>query len=459
MVCPRCGSSHTKPILAGQSIYDEIWASEDFKVENQEFTNDSESVERETPGVNMGLSEIFRDYEQKNASVENELAYLSKRLADLPSYYEQVLQDFEKEVGLRGADRTFLGIAVLLQLSRQFLTDKLKQRLPDQKAAKNTPGHTDETSKRTSRRYYASIEEIITNPVPFDAMNKSLTVKNGGNPLLNGRNHRYKALGHDPVFGFLFGTANIMTKTITVRESRSDLKTKMKKSNNVSRLLRLHKPFMTYHVSTDVAYIRKSSGKEVVGDVISSHARTPMMFYKIMERIHNEGKDGWLALWEATKKELIHLLSDVRTVEGVPIPGVSLASPELARIMSACGIDTWNILMFEVDKNVSKIINFIISSLHGFFYNPEKDGAPDLYFARTARIVSLSNEIASYCNASLMVARLLGGDGSAATKFDFGGFYVTYNTYLNYQDLINEIRQEYILSRLEKHIKNGSTSN
>ena len=88
-----------------------------------------------------------------------------------------------------------------------------------------TPFHSEEHSDRRTRQYYATKTEIANNPVPFDAVRKSETVKNNGNPKLNGFNHRYTAIGHDPLLGLVFGTANIMTKTISVAKGKFILET------------------------------------------------------------------------------------------------------------------------------------------------------------------------------------------------------------------------------------------
>lgn len=55
-----------------------------------------------------------------------------------------------------------------------------------------------------------SLEEIITNPVLFDA-------NVGANGALSGgyMGYRVTAIGHDPLLGLIFGTANIATSTLT----------------------------------------------------------------------------------------------------------------------------------------------------------------------------------------------------------------------------------------------------
>lgn len=51
----------------------------------------------------------------------------------------------------------------------------------------------------------------ITNPVPFDANVGANGALSGGGKM----GHRVTAIGHDPLLGLIFGTANIATSTLT----------------------------------------------------------------------------------------------------------------------------------------------------------------------------------------------------------------------------------------------------
>ena len=44
------------------------------------------------------------------------------------------------------------------------------------------------------------------------AKTKSECQEKLNNPKISGFNHRFKAIGHDPYLGLVFGTANIMTR-------------------------------------------------------------------------------------------------------------------------------------------------------------------------------------------------------------------------------------------------------
>lgn len=54
--------------------------------------------------------------------------------------------------------------------------------------------------------------EILTGSVPYDAIKTGAHVSGTG---LSGTTHRYRTLGHDPILGWIFGTANILTNSLT----------------------------------------------------------------------------------------------------------------------------------------------------------------------------------------------------------------------------------------------------
>ena len=429
--CPKCGSMLTKPLTAPISIYNEIWANaEDSAIESTELVRESQQeLISESP---KSIQEIFDEYHRNNEAIEVEALELKGKRLMLSDLHLKICNDFEKKTNLSTTDTEMLVLATILQGARIAITDKLKERISDQQSAKNTPGHEKEKSDRRTRRYYATLEEIKTNPVPFDAMIKSETVKNGGNPSLCGNNHRYKAVGHDPLVGLVIGTANILTKTITVKDD--------------------HKPFATYHVSTGVSHYRND--KPIYKDIISSHADTGLMFYKIYERIRTEGKAGWTAIYEAMKKEIVHLMSDARTINSLPIPFVSSISPNMARIMNICGLDSWTVTMCAVDVVFTKLINMMIALLHSYCYNPSKDESVDLYYVRTANIIRLSDEIASYSNVAINIGKMLAGDEKAVLKFDIGGLLVANSSENHYQQVFDEVKFDYMTTQFDNYLNN-----
>ena len=128
---------------------------------------------------------------------------------------QEILDDLDRQfceqTGLNGTDIAILFLAIGLQIARQYLLTKFPIRLDDQVAAQTTFGHLEEHSNRHHRLYNPSLEEIISNPVPFDANVKANGALSGGGYM----GHRVTAIGHDPLLGLIFGTANIATSTLT----------------------------------------------------------------------------------------------------------------------------------------------------------------------------------------------------------------------------------------------------
>lgn len=375
------------------------------------------------------LSKALNEYDNQKSTIDNELQVYKKKVEDLPSVVLKLDDEFEELTNITKKDWAFLAFASTLQVARQYLTSILKTRLSDKESAKQTPFHSEEHSDRRTRKYYATKTEIVNNPVPFDAIRKTETVKNNGNPKLNGFNHRYTAIGHDPLLGLVFGTANILTKTITVAKGS---------------LL-----FDTYHVGSRLA----SNGKsEYNVDMLTNQASTSLMFQHIFSRIQAEGKDGWEALGCAISKELVHLLSDIRTSKSLPIPIISAISPEMSRILNLCGIDSLFATTFTIDLFVSKLINIIIAYTHAWCYNPKTDGPFEAYEVRTKNIIYYSSLISLSSTTIQTIYRAYMGDVSAISKFDWGGSVDSMQIIWNTPFVIEKMKSEYIRNRIVEHL-------
>lgn len=376
------------------------------------------------------LSEALNEYDTQKSTIDNELQTYKEKVEELPSVVLKLDDKFEELTNITKKDWAFLAFASTLQVARQYLTSILKTRLTDKESAQQTPFHSEEHSDRRTRKYYATKTEIVNNPVPFDAIRKTETVKNNGNPKLNGFNHRYTAIGHDPLLGLVFGTANILTKTITVAKGS---------------LL-----FDTYHVGSRLA----SNGKsEYNVDMLTNQASTSLMFQHIFSRIKTEGKDGWEALGYAISKELVHLLSDIRTSKSLPIPIISAISPEMSRILNLCGIDSLFATTFTIDLFVSKFINMIIAYAHAWCYNPETDGPIEVYEVRTKNIIYYSSLISLSSTTIQTIYRAYMGDVSAISKFDWGGTVDSMQIIWNTPFIIEKMKSEYILNKVVEHLK------
>nr|WP_304220055.1 hypothetical protein [Fredinandcohnia onubensis] len=348
----------------------------------------------------------------------------SRRVANVAHNSQKILdnldREFEVQTGLNGTDITFLFFATALQCLRQYLLTSFEERLPDQKAASNVKGNgIKESSNRVHKWYWPSLEEISTNPVPYDALFGSPDF--GLN--LNGKSHRFKTLGHDPLLGWLFGTSNIVTSTLTTWDLQS------------------------YHIKT---------GHTLRGDPrdkITNRADTFKVFHYTKERMLNDGLDGKIAVGTALLKQAVHLKSDEYSKAGLPLPIISAVSPSHAQKLAEYGIDIGNIKTVGKQASMSILINTMIAMIHGLFYNPEKYHSWSMYEVKTRKILSYSNALASASNVIYVALSSYAGNADAVRKLDVGGLMVTIYRLISDSQFINQVKEEFVFGGFNKLIQ------
>lgn len=371
----------------------------------------------------QNIQERRKDLEARSGQTlqsMRDIAGESLRAADYAYNAKQTINDldieFEKQTGLTKVDITFLFFATAAQCVRQYILTGFPERLDNQTAANAAKGHTKEHSNRSHQWYNPSLEEIITNPVPFDAMY--------GSPdfdlELSGRTHRRKTLGHDPVLGWIFGTVNIATSTLT--------------TNNLA----------SYHVKTGAVLKR---------DRITNNAQTPYIFYYAKEKLFNNGIEGKKIIATSLVKEAIHLKSDINTKESLPFPIVSALSPELADTLASYGFDMANIATVGKQASYAIMINMLIGMIHYLVHDFNKGESRKLYEVRTRKILSYSNYIASASNLLYVTISAALGNGVAFRKLDIGGFIVTLYRLISDSVFIQKIKEEFIFGNFRAKIQ------
>jgi hypothetical protein len=308
-------------------------------------------------------------------------------------HVDEIEAEFSRKTRLEKKDMAFLVTAIVLQCARQYVLD------PWLKKNRKLAGSNDEKLRKNNAEpgwYYVDTDKILTNRVPFDAQHYGSNQSING--FLKGGDHRLMTLGHDPALGWIFGTANIMTGTIT----RSD--------------------FLSAHV--------KCINNE---NKIHSRADTSRIFSSVIERVGKD-LDGKIALGCAIAREAIHLKSDVATKRGLPLPAIGAISPEFGKKLAIYGIDTASVGM---EMALSSIINLVISMVHHLFYDEFRDDEK-LYEVRTRKIILYSNSIASTSN---LIA-------TALTKkydmLDVGGVLVTICELITDVRFICKVKEEFI---------------
>lgn len=379
---------------------------------------------------------------------DNNLITLSNEHARVANIYEhasEILEsidyEFEKETGLSGIDIAFLFIAVALQCIRQYVLTSFEERHDDQTEANKEKKGKKESSSRENQEYYASLEEIDKNPVPFDANRQTeecAGVLQGGGKM----GHRL-TLGHDPILGWFFGTSNIATSTLTTWT------------------------FQTYHVQTQKGNTRWG---ERDFDYITQKADTLEMLKHAEKRFFEEGIPGYITLVFCLHKEWKHLKSDINTKNSLPFPIVSTISPELANLLAEYGIDAANVGTVIEQATMAEAINCLIAILHGMVCHYQTAPAlPDNYEemsydeygaflsksrqnlqlskVKTKKIILYSNVIASASNLIRVGVGMYLGEGDAIRDLDIGGILNTIRHLFTDTKFIREVKREFILNR------------
>lgn len=349
--------------------------------------------------------------------INKSLLDLDKTVSDLQRGYDETIrvrniventreilddldEQFCKETGLTKGDLVFLFTAVGLHLIKQYLLTKFPERLDDQSAARETWGHGEEHSDRHHRYYNPSLNEIITNPVPFDANIGANGALSGGGQM----GHRVTAIGHDPLLGLIFGTANIATSTLTTMN------------------------FESYHIFTN----------ENNRDYFKNHARTELVLGHTIKKLINQGMEGKTIIAASLMKEIIHLKSDISTKHSLPLPMVSVINPKLASELASYGFDMANVVTVGKQASYAMLVNAIIAMVHGLFCSGNTTMDRKLYEVRTRKILSYSNLIASSSNLAVVaVTRDL-------HNLDLGGLAVAVYRLITDVKFIRQVKEEFI---------------
>ena len=295
---------------------------------------------------------------------------------------------------------------------------------------------------------YRSWIEILTQPVPYDAMNgldkktipniANLNKKNPNGTYNNifGSNHHVATLGHDPILGWIFGTANIMTNTISFVDFQNYHEQRGHKIKSLGEFI--------------------PSNELLYSDQVVDYTN-PCTIFEILYECGLSTKEDSKRIAAAVAKQAMHLASDKYCIEGLPIPFLSTINPEKAQELIEKG---WNSIEFErllkkdlkqigVSAGISIIINLIIEAIYLLFV--DRDVPTDIRRVKINKILSLSGTIASSSNV-LYVAL-----SKNYSKLDIGGIGITMLELLHSAKFISEIKQEYIKNHFEETVMNGGS--
>ena len=247
---------------------------------------------------------------------------------------------------------------------------------------------------------------------------------------LHGGGHRLYTLGHDPILGWIFGTANILTDVITISPGAV-----IQNNNKWAEVVK-------------IAGIRSYKVQ-----------RTPKMMIlperisvaKMFKDSYDVAREHPLNLPAAVFTEGQHLKSDVNTKMGLPVPFLETFSPDFASKLYANNYDA---LCFARDVKivgkstvVSLLIDIIIGLIHGLYYNPQKDGSRDLYEVRTRKILLIANTIGMSSNLIFAYCT------QNVRNVDIGGLLVTLShLFMDNRFLLN-VKKEFVENKIYEKIE------
>ena len=381
--------------------------------------------------------------------LENE----SRRVADIAHNSKEILDDldreFEKKTGLHGDDVKFLFAAVGLQVARIVILNELTKVQPAgannrnetelHKVQEKLLGKLYDGQNAEERPYFASMEHIVTRAgVPYDATaplsSKSIRqlldkdfdcayspdelLPNESPELFKGANHRFATLGHDPILGLVFGTANIMTNTITC----------VKKVKGIPLLTTNHVVY-----TSDFKHPR-----------IAVYGSTAVMLQQAIQRTMDQSS----AFVAALIKQIIHIGTDMYTPAGIQIPGANLvlSNTEAERLTKY--ISTGDLLKAGVSAKLAELINLLISTVHTLQCDRTlSETEQKLYNVRTRKIILYSNAIATGSNVLWVGCNMAAGNESAIKQLDIGGFIVMIKRLISDTKFIQQIKEEFVFGR------------
>lgn len=384
----------------------------------------------------MSLEELQKKHRhiRENAEITLEnmhtISNESYRVADVAHNSRKILdsldKEFESQTGLKGADITFLFIATALQCGKIFIINNLTK---IEKAGHGNRNEDflhdlqdkildkfDDSTVLGAEHYYAPLNQIITGRgVPYDATGYA----DENFKLFKGANHRFATLGHDPILGLIFGTANILTNTITC---------------------------VNTHIITTNHVIYDSSLKN---PRIGEFALTTVMLKRAIGRL-----DGDMSsVAAAIIKQIIHIGTDMYTPYGIQLPGANLLlSKENAEKLTKY-ISTGDLVKVGASADLATLINTIISTTHLLMYDKTKYSSQDVYSVKTRKIISYSNLIASTSSVIWTAGNMIAGNECAIKKLDIGGLIVTLNRLMTDTKFIREVKEEFVFGGFNKMIQ------
>lgn len=341
---------------------------------------------------------------------------------------DEINRKFSKKTGIvNKTDLAFLSIATALQVVKSLVFPYIAEKFDYGKSfdLAERLEHNDKSIEKAHREANDKFRDdhlkkhgtghwinILYQTVPYDITrgSKDLGINMGG------KYHRMYTLGHDPILGWIFGTANILTDCIT---------------------------FNNFHTNR-ISRVDPVTGKKkmvITPEVVFLGS----MFNECYEMVQAD----FLNLPAALFAQAQHLKSDEFTKLGLPVPILSSINENFASKLYS---EHYDALCLARDSKiigtsfiVSKLFDIIISLAHGLFRKEDED--KDLYEVRTRKILLISNMIAS--SSTVINATVT----SNPKNLDIGSLLNTVTHLFSDVRFISKIKEEFIESEISEEMK------
>lgn len=396
-------------------------------------------IDEEITEEELAANELFNAYitERVANDIVNDQRVkeiISSAVKEYGENLDRIDYEFKQLTKLQDSDAAFVFGATAFQILRIILINRLTKIELAGKGSLETSlkdlqkkifDPLDKTPGE-NRPLYASKHHILTNRgVPYDAT----SFADFNNDMFKGANHRFGTLGHDPLLGLIFGTANIMTNTITCPPI-----------NSIFKGIDLFPK--TFNVTYDIG------GKNphiVSADPFGVSARflTPLMLASAANRILVEPDAAAAALI----KQIIHIGTDLYTPMGIQLPFANLILDKATTERLTSYVNMGDIVKVGGQAAAAIAINWLVAALHGCSLFNKDDGTEfcsEMHQVRTKKILLISNSIAT--SSSVIQAAIT----KNPRNLDIGGAAVLIYRLFTDTKFISKLKQEFMTSELAK---------
>lgn len=345
----------------------------------------------------------------------------SEEITRVYNELDEINKEFSQRTSIANkTDLSFLAVATALQVTKVLLFPYFADKAKYGESFDETERliHNDKSIEKAHREANDSFRDkhsethgkgywinILYQTPPYDITKGSKDL--GIN--MQGKYHRMYTLGHDPILGWLFGTANILTDVITM--------------NN----------FQSYRVE-------RKPNMRITGEKVRTG--------KLFEESYQVIKADYLNLLAAIFAQAQHLKSDEYTKVGLPVPLLASFNETFASNLYKKQYDALcfsrDVKIVSTSYVVSVFIDMIISSVHSLFRSESED--QELYNVRTRKILLISNTIAS--TSSVLNAYIT----KNPKKLDIGSLLLTITHLFTDVRFMAKIKDEFIHNEINQKV-------